>query len=72
VSSTIHASTPPVASKAGTTCSNVFASIASSDHADCPMKCSSDWWAADVLSGAMTDARGSTLLRSIGMIRAVQ
>ena len=72
MSSTIQASTPPCASNAGAASAPTFASIASSDHADCPMKCNSDWCAAEARAGDTIDTIGSTLLRSQGISKPVQ
>ena len=51
---------------AGNTISRTFANTFSSDQPPLPTKCNSDWCCAEVRSGAVTAAKGSTLLRSQG------
>src|SRR3954466_6685473 len=69
VSSMIQASTGPLHSRAGRVSSRALVRIASSDQADWPTKCSSDWCWAATRAGAVMAAIGSTLLRAGGLRR---
>jgi hypothetical protein len=63
----IQASIGPCRSIAGGAISRAFANSFSSDQPPSPTKCSSDWRCAEVRSGAVVAANGSTLLRSHGV-----
>jgi hypothetical protein len=51
---------------AGSANSRTLASTLSSDQGDWATKWSSDWCCADTREGAVTAAKGSTLLRTAG------